>query len=498
MPNLFDTLGTATRGLRVTQRQMATTGHNIANVDTPGYSRQRGVLETAQPFKTDAGFIGTGVEQVSIERVFDRFTHSRLLAETARKHSLETESTIHRDVETIFNEQLVGGLREALTGLFDSLDDLASAAEPGQPIARSQVLASAESLVDTVRRYDEQLRALQRTADRGITDLLPDINALTQDLARLNLEITEAELVGPANDLRDRREETVRLLAEKLEITTFESAEGVFSVRTGSGLSLVDGTVSHELVAVVDPANPNGFDATFAQVHYAVSGSRVDATAQLRGGQLGGLIEARDGIIGGAIRDLDALVFTLVEEWNALHRNGLGLIDGAPHDFFADLSSQATADDAARNFALAADIDPGQGGSLGNIAAALAADPNGSGEGAPGDTDAIEALKDLRLARVTQYLAGDASGTRTGNPQSVLGQLGQIVGDLGQGAQTTSRALEQQDAVLSTIEDRRDAISGVSIDEEVAELVTLQATFQANARVVSVVSNLFGDLLDAI
>ncbi|HEB88680.1 MAG TPA: flagellar hook-associated protein FlgK [Deltaproteobacteria bacterium] len=499
MAGLFDALGTATRGLQVVQRGLATAGHNIANAETPGYSRQRAVLQSA-PAQPDAtGLIGSGVEQVSIERIIDRFVGLRLINETSRRASLETESSIYREVESVVNDQLANGLTSKLTGFFDALDDLANAAEPGQGVARGQVLAAAETLVDTVQRVDSQLRGLQRDADRGITAMLPEINSITSEIARLNGEIAEAEAIAPANDLRDQRDRLVLDLAEKFEIVSSEDEDGMVAIRLAGGVPLVSKRIASELVAVVDPADLNAFDPTFSQVHFRGSGSSFDATSLLKGGELGGLIEARDGIIAGVIRDLDAVVFTLSESFNSVHRGGLGLDDGAAHDFFTDLSGQTTVDDSARNFGIAADIDPDQGGSLGNIAAGAVPNPvTGGPEAAPGDTAWVEELKNLRTLKVTNYLAGDTTGSPTGSSISVMGRLVNVVGDIGQNARSTSRALEQQEAVLSSLQDRRDSISGVSIDEEVANLVQLQANFQANARVVTTVNFLMQALLDAL
>jgi len=499
MAGLFDTLGTATRGLQAVQRGLATTGHNIANVDTPGYSRQRSILQTGLPQANAAGTIGTGVEQVTVERIIDRFIGFRLISETSRRASLETANTIYREVETLVNEQQTAGLNSELTNFFDALDDLASSAEPGQGIARSQLLTAAESLVDTIHRYDSQLRTLQRDTDRGITSTIPDINEITREIAELNGQIAEAETISPANDLRDRRDQLVLDLAEKIEIVSVADSDGKVSIRIAGGLSLVDDRIASELVAIVDPASPNAFDPTFSQIFYRGAGSFFDATSSLRGGELGGLIDARDNIIAGAVRELDAIVYTLSDSVNTAHQAGFGLVDGTGHDFFADLSGQPTVNDSARNFGISADIDPGQGGTLDNIAAgAVVASPPGGPGAAVGDTDGIEALKDIRNLRVTMFLAGDVPGAPTGTALSIAGSLINLAGNIGQNARSTSRSLEQQEAVLSAIQDRRDAVSGVSIDEEVADLVKLQANFQANARVISTVSGLLQELFDAL
>ncbi|MBY0398669.1 flagellar hook-associated protein FlgK, partial [Myxococcota bacterium] len=374
-----------------------------------------------------------------------------------------------------------------------------AASDPGQSATRTNLLASAESLVDSIHRYDEQLRGLQRDADRGIVALVTEVNAISEEIAALNQKIAAAEVHGPANDLRDQRDQLVLALAEKVDVSLVTDNQGMLSVRISGGLPLVDKDIAAKFAAVVDPSNPNPFDPSFSKVYYDGAGNYFDASALLRGGELGGLLEARDATLAGAIRELDAFAFTLAERFNAVHRGGFGLVDGNAHDFFEDLTGQPSLDDAARNFGLSADVDPSQGGTLQNIAAGIQPNPVTGGPGAaPGDTAwVVEQLKKLRTSGVATYLPGDAPGAPTGTSSSLVNTLGKWIGDIGQGARTAERSLAQQDSVLAAVKNRRDEVSGVSIDEEVSELVKLQASFQANAKVLSTISQMLDDLFAA-
>jgi flagellar hook-associated protein 1 FlgK len=503
MAGLFDALETATRGLTVVQRGMATTGHNIANVNTPGYSRQRSVLVAGTPQPDAAGTIGSGVEQLTVERIVDQFVNTRLVSETSRYAELDADASLYREIEAIVNDQLTEGLSDELSAFFGSLDGLANAVEEGQPVARGQVLSAAESFVDTVHRWDSQLRTLQRDTDRGIVGVIPEINALAREIAELNGRIAEAETLSPANDLRDRQEKLVLDLAQRVEITTVRADDGSISIRLPGGLSLVDRRVAGQLEAVVDPANPNPLDATFSQVFYVGSGSSFDVTNRITGGELGSFIEAREQVIAGTIAELDAFVYTLADRFNAAHRDGVGLVDDAANDFFQDMSARPTIDGAARDLRISDAIDPDRGGTVDNIAAGDRANiPGGSPAGTPGligDTEwARDVLTNLRTARVPGYLAGDVPGVPTGNTVGIAANLINLTGEIGQRSRTANRALEQQEALLQSVQDRRDSISSVSIDEEVAELVKLQSNFQANARVVRTVTEMIQDLFDAI
>ncbi len=502
MAGLFDALETATRGITVVQRGMATTGHNIANVNTPGYSRQRSVLVSGTPQPDAAGTIGSGVEQLTVERIVDQFVNRRLVSETTRYAGIDAEANLYREIESIVNDQLTEGLSDELNSFFNSLDDLANSPTPGQPVERGQVLASAQSFVDTVHRWEAQLSTLQRDTDRGIVGLVPEINALASEIAELNGRIAEAETLSPANDLRDRQEKLILDLAERIEITTITADDGSVSVRLEGGLSLVDRRVAGQLEAVVDPLNPNPLDPTYSQIFYQGAGSSFDITNQVTGGELGTLLTGREQVIAGAVADLDAFVYTLVDTFNTEHRNGIGLVDDSANDFFQITGLGTTIDGAARGLGIADAINTDAGGTTDNIAAADAANrPAGSPPGTPGqagDTSRVEFLKDIRTNRVTGYLAGDTVGTPTGNAAGIAANLINLTGEIGQRARTSSRALEQQEALLQSVQDRRDSISTVSIDEEVAELVKLQSNFQANARVIRTVTEMIQDLFDAI
>ncbi|MFO0687162.1 MAG: flagellar hook-associated protein FlgK [Myxococcota bacterium] len=499
MAGLFDTLGTATRGLAVVQSGIATTGHNIANANTEGYSRQRSVLQSSLPYQTNAGWIGSGVEQVSVERVVDRFVQDRLVRETSREATLDTQASIYRQMEGIVSSQDGEGLASDLTGFFDALDDLSNATDPGQSAARTQLLSSASRLVDSVHRYDEQLRSLQSDADRGIGTLVDQVNSISQGIASLNQKIAAAEVSGPANDLRDQRDQLVQELAKKVDVTLVTDNQGMLSIRISGGMPLVDKDIAARFEAAVDPSDPNPFNPSFAKIYYVGAGNRFDASALVRGGELGGLIEARDGTLAGAIRGLDAFAYTLSEQFNAVHRGGFGLVDGNAHDFFKDLTGQASIDDAARNFGLSADVDPAAGGTLQNIAAGSQLNPVTGGPGAAaGDTSWVERLKDLRDGGVATYLAGDPPGAPTGTTSSLANTLGKWIGDIGEGSRSTQQSLLQQQSVLSGVQSRRDEVSGVSVDEEVSELVKLQMSFQANAKVLSTITTMLDSLFQSL
>ncbi len=479
MAGLFGVLDTASRAMGVVQGGVRTTGHNIANVNTPGYSRQSQLVQAARPVAAATGTIGTGVEQIAIERITDRFIQTQLMQENATGGAVETQAEALRAIEEVLNEQQSDGIGAALSSFYSSLSDLASATAPGAASERQGVLSAAQGLADSLHRADERLREQQAIADQRVVGLLSEINSLTAQIAELNAAIVRQETLAPANDLRDRRELLLRELARKAEVQSFEEQNGAVVVLLSGGPTLVERDQAHRLVGAPDLSNP--FDPTFTRVMYAGSAALRDVTADIGGGELGGLLRVRDMLAPAAIRSLDVLAYNLSESVNGVHAAGFGLDGSTGNDFFVPF---AAVEDAARNFS----IDPSVLGNPDAIAAgALGPDP--------GDNGNALALVALRDAPIALALPGDPPGPPSGPTRTLLEHVASMIADVGLEARSLQDAADQHERILEVLENRREEVSGVSLDEEVTNLVRLQAAFQANARVVSVVDRLLQDVI---
>ena len=482
MSGLFGVLDVAARSMLITQNGVRTTGHNIANAGTPGYSRQAQRLQAVQGVPQTSGTLGAGVEQNTVERVTDAFVQRELLGEEAAGGSLTAQSTVLDAVEEVFNEQPGGRLSDALGKLYSSFGDLASATTPGAAVEREALLGSAQDFIDAVHRADARLRSEQQSADDRVKVLVPEINEITEQVAKLNSQIVYQETLAPANDLRDQRDLLLRELARKVDIRSFEQDNGAAVVVLASGPTLVEGVNARRLEIGSDPTDP--FDPSFARVLYDDGSFQLDVTADIGGGELGGFLRARDTVVAGAIRSLDVLAYNVAESVNAVHAGGFGLDGSTGNAFFAPA---AVVEDAARGLALDAAVD-------GNPDAIAA---GGSGP-APGDNQNALALAALRDARLPLSLPGDPPGPPSGPSRTMLDQLTVMVADVGIQARGMRDAAAQSERVLGVLDDRRESVSGVSLDEEVTELVRLQATFQANARIVSVIDRLLQDVVQML
>ncbi len=414
MAGLFGTLDISARALGVTQRGLGVTAHNISNVNTPGYTRQRQVLESGLPVNDASGEIGSGVSQRTIERIHDSFLQARLIQEHSSKGSLEAEASALGQLESLFNEQFGDGITPQLSRFYNALQDLASAPTPGQPTERTALIGVAQTVTATFNRFDSQMAELQESTDRAIVGLLPGINALLGQIADLNQEIAKRESVAPANDYRDQQERLIRDLAEELEVTTIQDSQGLTTVLFQGGVPLVEGSLSAELIAVANPSHP--FDPTFSSVYVSTGNQSFDVTSRISGGELGGLIESRDVHIADARNDLDALAYSFVQTVNDQHQLGRGL-DGADSRDFFTLSTPADVFGAAGEIAVASGIvaDPGW------IAAGGAA-----GTGLLGDAANALLLAQLRDQLLPSYapadtFAGGPSGISQSAPKNVIG-----------------------------------------------------------------------------
>jgi len=483
---LFGILETATRGALVSQQGIAVTGHNISNVNNPDYSRQRQVLEAERPMIRQEGALGLGVRQLTIERITDDFLLRALVEENTSKGSVDVQADALAQIEEIWNEQSGRGLTEALSDFYNGFEELAASTDPTGATERELVLSRSQALVDQVHRMDAQLRDQQHAADRTIQGVLDEINAISQRIFDLNKEIVATEVQTPANDLRDARDAALRDLARLVDVQSFEQAEGdIVVMMRSNGLPLVEGESARRLVGRADPSNP--FDPTFSNVHFDDGSSFLDVTADIGGGELGGVLAVRDQILPGAIRALDTIAYNLVQTVNVQHQAGFDLSGAAGGDFFTNIVPGGVAD-AARNLSLDGALDAD------GVAAA------GAAPGDPGDRRNAQALSDLRSVAQALYLPGDPAppGAATGPARSLLAHTAATVADVGQQSLTLNEARAQQDRVLETLENRRDAVSGVSLDEEVVSLVRLQAAFQANARVIASVQQMLDELVSLL
>lgn len=283
--SLTSLLDIAKTALITQQTSISTTGHNIANVNTDGYSKQNTISTSRDPVTLDVGTVGTGVSVNDITRTYDRFVTTTLIEKTSIMAGQETRQSGLKIIETMLNEVDEDGLNGMLDNFWASWDDLANVSE-GIP-ERITLLENASIMVQGLSDRYDSLVELSQDVDLEIETDIEDINRISAQIADLNVRILSSEASQhPANDLRDQRDELVKSLSELTDIHFFETERGAYNVITASGNPLVELDKSWNLALIEDEVNWIGQD-----------GSRVVLDKDdISNGTLGGWLDIKDRV----------------------------------------------------------------------------------------------------------------------------------------------------------------------------------------------------------
>lgn len=444
MFSLLGALSTAMSGLRAQQGAIQTAANNIANTNTPGYARRRVVLQEQVAYGGSFAAMGNGVQLTSVRSLRDSVLELRLHEETQSYGESEAYVSMMQKAEVLFGDA-DGALGNELGAFFDAMQNLSTDAS-SVPL-REGVLTAAGNLASAFRTTSQQLVALQGNISRAVKQAVEEVNELAPQIAALNAAIHEARSESDASALEDQRTLLIRKMAELTSVSVMESNEGV-TLTTANGVPLVLGSHSYALEAV---PGANG------STHVSAAGE--DITSELTEGKLGGLLRARDVTIPGLLTDLDELAYGFATTVNSIHHGGFDLSGNAGGDFFAQpeqvsgaAGSMTVALSNARQFA--ASMDGSTGGSA-NLARLLA-------------------------VRDTAVVDG----------KSPVACYSAIAFRIGSELKHEEAEVAASEMVLQQLQTQRDAISGVSMDEELADLLRFQRAFQAAARVVTVVDEL--------
>lgn len=330
---MADLLNIGTSALLSLQRALDTTGNNIANVNTPGYSRQRVEFATLPAQNTGAGFLGTGVTVAGITRSFDQFLAEDVRSRSAASTGFDTLRDLTARMDTVLADPAVG-LGPALEGFFGAVQDVAN--NPASLPERQVLLGEARGLADRFQNLDRRFSDLGAEVNARLETAVSEINALARNIADLNAQVVRARAQSggePPNDLLDARDQAINRLAEQVGVTTVTQEDGAVNVLVGNGQALVVGFNAGALETFRDP-----LDASRTNVGFAGLATQTDIGRFLSGGRLGAALEFRGGVLDEARSRLGLLAAGVSETVNAQHRRGLDL-DGQPGgDFFEPLA----------------------------------------------------------------------------------------------------------------------------------------------------------------
>lgn len=471
MLGLFGTLNLGTRALQTQRAGVEIAGQNIANVNNPAYARQRIQIQTGVSLPTAAGPEGTGANVVSIQQLRDSFVDGSMQSELSVGSYWDTQQQVLQFAQGSLGEfidrQAQGlsgsasasatgaaqGLGDQLSGLFNAFQ--AVAASPSTMPERQALLSQAQTVASRFNQISSQLGSIRSDLNTSIGNGVDSANKLLGDVADLNAQVRAAEAGGgSANDLRDLRQQKLEQLSQLANINTSTAADGTVTVSIG-GATLVSGQQVQDTLQT--------YDAGGGQVLVRTTTGGTALT--LTGGSIQGTIDARDGGLATLQTNLNTLASNLITTVNNVHRAGFGLNGTTGADFF-------TGTDAA---------------SIG-VNSALTNDPSliqaAGAAGSPGDNTVA-----LQLARLaTQSVPG------LGN-QTFSGAYSQTVASLGQSLNNANTQSANSSAVQSMLTQQRDSVSGVSLDEEMSDLVRFQQAYSASARIVTTVDTMLDTII---
>jgi flagellar hook-associated protein 1 FlgK len=443
---------TGVQALEATQGALNATSNNIANADTPGYTREVPEFsENAENFNSGQ-LSGGGVSINSIQSVRDELLYLEVQNQTAQQSSAGTQSSFLNQVQTGF-ANTGDDLASTFSAFSSSLDQLS--ANPGNPAVEQSVYTAGQNLADSFNTTSAGLASVQSAADQQVTQTVAQINTLTKQIAQLNAQLTPAVMSQQnGGTIEDQRDQLVQQLSTLTGISVTQSSDGQV-ITTGNGTPLVMGGQSYSLQTTTGLSG-------FQQV---LDSNGNDITSTIQGGQLGGAIQTRDVTIPGYLQSLNTLASQFATAMNAAQAQGFDSTGAAGQPFFSVPANPA---DAASGI---------------TVAISSGAQVAGSSDGTAGSNGNVAKLS----AVLTSNLP--SGQTPAGAYSSIVFQVGSDASN----ASAQSSAIGQS---LLQLTNQQGSVSGVSIDEESTNLIRYQTAYEAAARIVSTIEALNTVTLD--
>jgi flagellar hook-associated protein 1 FlgK len=466
MPSTFFGLEIALRGLTAQSAAQDVVSNNIANANTPGYTKQVAQMTTTLPYPDPsanaamiAGQLGTGVVVSQIDSARDQMLNNQITQGNSQQSSNSAVMTGLSQVESFFNEPTSPSIGDALNNFYSALSSVSS--DPGDIGVRQNLIDTTQALTDQFSTMNTNLDNMDTQINGNIKTDVNSINSLASQINGVNYQIYKAQNMGyTTNDLLDTRQNLMNSLSKLTNFQATDMGNGYMKIEI-NGHTLVGQNYTVPLTTVTDPANNNAVNPVFSD-----DGAPLVTT----GGDINGLITLRDTNIAGYRSSLDSMAQSLMTSVNSLQSSGYGLNDAAPTgiNFFNGTDSA----DITINPAITADP----------TLIAAAASPS-----SPGDGSNALAMAD------TQNSLLMAGGTQT------IGEnYASLVSQVGSDSQSAQNNDQIYTSVSTNLQQQWQSESGVSLDEEMTNLVQYQHAFEANSKVMVVQDQMLQTLINMI
>jgi flagellar hook-associated protein 1 FlgK len=457
-------------GMNASKAAVATTGHNISNANTEGYSRQRVETEANVPRAFGGkGYIGTGTLISRVSRTNDQYLEKQIRNANRDMSFMEEKEMALHQVEDIFNEMNGDGINRLVSRFFNEFRKLGN--EPENEAIRQSVREASQAVVNDFHRLREEIVETRKHIDARLEGYTQEINQHTEELKDLNLKIRQLEVSGaPANDLQDKRDQVLKKLASYMDVSAHTDNNGNYTVDIRGVGPLVVNSEAEKFSVYRSPADDQGKSEGAFEIKTSAS-AQANVTHQIKGGKLGALLEVRDQLLSSVLDRLDEMAYNLSTAVNEVHSQGFTRNGAQGIAFFEPMAQKER---ASEFIGLSQAIQA----SASNIATAAIPD-------APGDNRIALALAGLQ----SQKLMGDGKVT-------VDDWYNSMVSDIGVASSRNKMGINQQKDIMLQLNKMRDQISGVSIDEETANLMQFQHTYDASAKVISVADEMLKTVLE--
>ncbi|MBD9398224.1 flagellar hook-associated protein FlgK [Pseudomonas sp. PDM11] len=333
---MADLLSIGLSGLAANKTSLSVTGHNITNINTPGYSRQDTIQATRTPQFSGAGYIGSGTSLVDIRRSYSEFLTTQLRSSTALSSDVKAYKSQIDQLDSLLAGTTTG-VTPSLQKFFSALQTAAE--DPSNLPARQLVLSEAEGLSRRFNTIYDRLSEQNQFANKQMSAVSDQINRLSTSIASLNDSIAVAKSNGKQpNDLLDARDEAVRQLSTFIGVNVVEQDDGSQNVFIGSGQPLVIGNTAAKLEVVPGLNDPNR-----SEVQFVVGSSRQTITTQVTGGELGGILRYREEVLDTTFNSIGRLALSISDQVNSQLGQGLDLKGQVGAALFGDYNEASLA-----------------------------------------------------------------------------------------------------------------------------------------------------------
>jgi flagellar hook-associated protein 1 len=554
MSDINRIFSTAKEALLSNLTAMNVTGANIANVNTPGYSRLRPVFESEGSTSSSTTQVQDGVKIAEVQRVYDKFVVEQMVAQQTQLGEAEIKKDLLTRTQGVLNESGGGGINDALSQFWSAWGDLSS--NPSGATQRNALVLAAQNLTSMFHQRADDLSTIQTDANQNIADTVSTLNGYLKDMSVYNDQIVKTEMNGgEASDLRDKRDTLLSEINGIINVNYMEKSDGSLYVYMASnGNTLVDENIAQQLAVQKNSGNSNFYDIAFTNAPSKPLNNYIN------GGKLAGLLEFRDVTIASYIDELNQTASSIINKVNTQQMSGYDQNGNVGGIFFtpateakdmqvsaailADngkVAASATVNDDGDNAtAMAAIKDDNMYASLGRITIASAAGSavgliNNVGQSYKNTTSAITLVRgatsanwmiaqnggytslnvlsaddksvtvdlngngtaDITLKLSGTWVNGDtlAFALTKSDATTIDGYYNNFIAKMGQDVASSSTSFDRETAIHNQLSDQREQLSGVSLDEEMMNLIKYQMAYNAAGRLTTTISDLMDVLI---